>query len=453
MLATTNITRLVAVGLLVWRLPAAVFADPKDESVTIIRDEDRLVTQVDITAEGGRVSLDTLAQALAEVKGYDPSVLDRRLLPGRIDLHRKRTKLLLAAVNAALPEGVSLRIIRPRRDNDNGRDEDQGEPILRVTIDRARLLESKRQVKAALRRETLELLDRSGGREKRDYGLRLDPNWQQAAGDKPLVVLIHGFNSTPQRSRPLLDPVREAGFPSAVFAYPNDQSLDYSAGLLSRQLKQFAEKHPRRPVALLTYSMGGLVARRAVEDPKLYPANVRRLIMVAPPNGGSRLAELAVGLDLWEHGLRPSRRKAMDRLYASWEDGLAEAKVDLRPGSVFLTKLNRRKRNDRVRYTIFLGTGGPLSADDVAAVRKKLASLTRENRYLRLAGTKWDAALADVDEVIAGRGDGVVAVRRGRLEGVDDTLVLDFRHDGVLDDPDHETVRKLRADILRRLRK
>src|SRR5690606_37946192 len=61
------------------------------------------------------------------------------------------------------------------------------------------------------------------------YGLQLEPGWQQAAvnaAGRPLVVLIHGYNSTPQRNAALLIPIRAAGYPCAAFAYPNDWEID-----------------------------------------------------------------------------------------------------------------------------------------------------------------------------------------------------------------------------------
>ena len=43
-------------------------------------------------------------------------------------------------------------------------------------------------------------------------------------------------------------------------------------------------------------------------------------------------------------------------------------------------------------------------------------------------GDRLDRYLADLDEVVEGKGDGAVAVKRGRLEGVSDIEVLDFDH-------------------------
>src|SRR5262245_29333869 len=60
------------------------------------------------------------------------------------------------------------------------------------------------------------------------YSLRLDDGWQQAAAKSPslpLVVLVHGYNSTPERNAAVMAPIRAAGYPCGAFAYPNDWDL------------------------------------------------------------------------------------------------------------------------------------------------------------------------------------------------------------------------------------
>ncbi len=135
----------------------------------------------------------------------------------------------------------------------------------------------------------------------RHYGLYIHCDLATAPPDLPMVVFIHGFNSTPDRNQPILNPVREAGFPTAMFAYPNDDKIERSAALLSHELKRVARCFPSRDVALVTHSMGGLVARASVEDPGLDPGNVKRLVMIAPPTHGTRLASFATGTDLYEY--------------------------------------------------------------------------------------------------------------------------------------------------------
>jgi hypothetical protein len=57
-----------------------------------------------------------------------------------------------------------------------------------------------------------------------------------------------------------------------------------------------------------------------------------------------------------------------------------------------------------------------------------------------------------VDEVIEGKGDGGVAVCRGRLDGVEDVVVLGFAHTRLMDG-EEVAARKLREEVLRRIKR
>jgi len=280
----------------------------------------------------------------------------------------------------------------------------------------------------------------------RQYGLLPDDSWQKAPATKPLVVVVHGLASSPERCEALIAAMRKEGLPCAAFRYPSNQPIEKSAKLLSGDLKKLAQGHPGRDVSLVTSSMGGLVARAAVEDPDLDPGNVRRLIMVAPPNHGSALARFEFALDLWTHLVRNARRKEVGLFYAMIEDGMCEASDDLMPGSALLKKLNARPRNPKIQYTIFLGTAGPLTAEDLAQLRESIAKAGQQNRWVRFFGSRVYKWLEDLDEVVEGKGDGCVSLARGRLEGVEDTMVLRISHlHGGAD------VKRLHQEILLRL--
>lgn len=260
------------------------------------------------------------------------------------------------------------------------------------------------------------------------YGLQFDDNWQQCSADLPLVVIVHGFNSTPQKNDGVLAPLREAGFPCAGFAYPNDHTLRESAARLSRELKALARQHPNRRIALVTHSMGGLVARACVEDPALDPGNVTRLIQIAPPNQGTLLAHVAVATDLWEHWVGRRGGAPWTRWRDSIVDGLGEAADDLVPGSEFLATLNARPRNPDVQYAILLGTDASVSADEMDWIRDAVEVTGGRLPGLRSASDRLNNLLLDMEELVDGKGDGVVAVKRGRLAGVADIEVLSFGH-------------------------
>lgn len=256
----------------------------------------------------------------------------------------------------------------------------------------------------------------------------------------------------PAHTRALVRAARREGLPCGEFAYPNDQPLRQSAELLSAQLREFASRYPKRRVALVTHSMGGLVARECLEDDDLWPGNVDRLIMVAPPTQGSTLARYAVGLDVWEHWIaRTDGATPWTRVRESIADGLCEAPADLRPGSKFLRRLNARERRDGVRYTVLLGSSAQVSEEHRYLVRQTLLKSAKLTPGWEADAAAVDRALDCMDEVTAGKGDGAVSIRRGRLPGVVDTVVLPFSHLGVVHDEQAPGAREARQVILDRL--
>ena len=298
------------------------------------------------------------------------------------------------------------------------------------------------------RQFALDSIDRIGlGRERREYGLHFDDDISLAAPAGRLVVVVHGFHSDRWHVTEISACVRTSGLPHAVFEYPNDQAVSESAGLLSAELARLKRSAPQCQVTLVTHSMGGLVAREAIENPRLDSGNVNRVIMIAPPNHGSRLADCNCPLvDAWEYWHSSERRKKAGLIYGAIEDGLGEAAKDLRPESPFLTQLNARPRNPRVRYSILLGNRAPLAS-------KKINSPTAETSTCRWT-MSWMAKgwYEDLDEVVNGSGDGVVALSSGRLEGVRDVAVFPFDHIGVLKQPGFGTVNDVHRAILARLK-
>jgi hypothetical protein len=232
--------------------------------------------------------------------------------------------------------------------------------------------------------------------------------------------------------------------------YPNDQSISASAALLSRELKDFAKRNPKTKVTLVTYSMGGLVAREALENSKLDPGNVQQLVMVAPPTHGSSCARIVCSGDIWEHGVRGEHGGILNCVYACLEDGFGEARHDLKPDSPFLKRLNARKRNDHVRYSILLGTAGPFSPSELELAKKTVRKSAEASGFMKVIQPAVEKALDDLGDAVE-EGDGVVSISRGRLDGVPDTVLLAFSHWNVIDHPEAEAVASVHSEILKRL--
>jgi len=197
--------------------------------------------------------------------------------------------------------------------------------------------------------------------------------------------------------------------------------------------------------------MGSLVARACIEDPLYDPGNVDRLIMIAPPTHGSMIAHFAAGTDVWEHWISRKSGGPWRRVRDSIVDGLGEAAADLCPGSPFLHDLNARPRNPNVRYTILLGTGARISEAQLDWVRESICEKIAQMPGGDRSADRLAAILKDMDELIDGKGDGVVAVKRGRLDGVSDTLVMPFGHLAVTGEPRDDVLRQVQRAVLERV--
>jgi pimeloyl-ACP methyl ester carboxylesterase len=260
------------------------------------------------------------------------------------------------------------------------------------------------------------------------FAFTLDERWLEQPQDRPLIVLIHGYGAGTRSLAEFQAKLKQQHWPSATFSYPNDGPLAESGIRLAAELRQFREKYPLRPVVLVAHSMGGLVARVAVEDPNLDPGNVKRLILICTPNHGTRWAQVPSGFDVWEHLRQLPERSVPEVFRRSIADGLNEARSDLKPHSKFLRELNGRQRNPNVRYSLILGTEAPCSAAEIAELRGRVKRSLTQSQPGRIVLPKVDSFLEDFDELESGKGDWVVAVERGRLEGVPDTLILPITH-------------------------
>jgi hypothetical protein len=173
--------------------------------------------------------------------------------------------------------------------------------------------------------------------------------------------------------------------------------------------------------------------------------------MIAPPTHGSQLARFACGTDIWEHWLTRKRGWPWTRVHDSIVDGLGEAADDLCPDSPFLAELNARPRNPHVRYSILLGDDACMTDAEVAWIREKICE-----RLIAVPGIdghaeRLEMVLADVDELVDGKGDGVVAIERGRLEGVNDVVIMQFSHMAIGAMPDRDELSAVYQAVLDRL--
>lgn len=123
---------------------------------------------------------------------------------------------------------------------------------------------------------------------------------------KPLVVLLHGLARGQGSMAGLGKFLRRHGFETWSRTYPSRRhSISYLASELSDEL---AEAAGDRPLAAVTHSMGGIIVRH-LRDPRL---RWERVVMLAPPNQGSRLAAGMVRNPLFRWFYGPAGRELAD---------------------------------------------------------------------------------------------------------------------------------------------
>ncbi len=104
----------------------------------------------------------------------------------------------------------------------------------------------------------------------------------------PTVVLLHGLLRSARSMAGLGRALSAQGYPVWARSYPSQRvGIEESAAFIVSHLQREVEG----PLVLVTHSLGGIIARY-VAGPLGEGAglDVQRVLMLAPPNGGSRLA-------------------------------------------------------------------------------------------------------------------------------------------------------------------
>jgi len=231
-------------------------------------------------------------------------------------------------------------------------------------------------------------------------------------------VLVHGLDSGPGAFANLRAALGADGFSVAAFAYPNDGPLRRAAEQFSRRLAALAERRPRLRLTLVAHSMGGLISRRMIEDARLNPGNVDRLLLMAVPHAGSRLAELRW---LAELGRALSLEDTLS-------DGLGEAGRDLTPGSAFLRDLAGRRPPEGVRYEQLVGTGGPFTAERWRGTVARIADRLDRRGVSDWARARIVGTLKGMKSARKGLGDEAVSVESATLDHAPAPTKVAFSH-------------------------
>ncbi len=277
------------------------------------------------------------------------------------------------------------------------------------------------RIREAIENEYPEAVERI----KAAYGLKPfahPPQPEASPSQQPIVILVHGLDDPGVVWMNLAPALSENGFSVYILTYPNDQPIVESAKFFINSLES---AHLTGGISIVAHSMGGLVAREMLTDPKLdygekaengVIPRVDRLIMVGTPNHGSELSRFRIVMEIRDQLV--SLSKGDYHWLRGIVDGVGEAGIDLIPGSEFLATLNRRPHPPDVDMMVIAGVLSQEQKDEIDALAAELeGQLPDEGQG---AGDTMEDLLFSMTQQI---GDGLVPVNSARLPGIELNIV------------------------------
>jgi pimeloyl-ACP methyl ester carboxylesterase len=175
--------------------------------------------------------------------------------------------------------------------------------------------------------------------------------------EKIPVIFVHGYGGSPRDFAHIVSSIDTTLYKCCFFYYPSGQSLERSANIfyeifLSGHIIQVEQKR----LVIIAHSMGGLVARAALNMYSQMPSGVESIayLSICTPYGGNEPANNASNAPL---------------SVASW--------IDIGSKSAFIDKLNNIQLDKSISFYLFFGfqnNGSGKSGDGTIELTSQLHS-------------------------------------------------------------------------------
>ena len=401
--------------------------------------DDRVMVRVETV--DGKVAWSEIVAAVSKEVGFEVPVLEQAPA-GNFDINAPSARLVMYGLNKTLLPAFRISV-------------DRSKGMVVVRVNKTEIAALRKQWEEA-RRARAKAADEAAGRVFGLRPFRKDASLEDAG---QIVVLVHGFNSSTRYMGTLAKKIEkafeddDARCEVACFDYAAREGVVAAATALEEELAAITEANRECAISLVTHSMGGLVARSMIESEDFDMPQLIRLVMVAPPNHGTNLASLPSQAGVFDFMLgqvdQSGLRQTLQTLVAE-----ANLAVDeLRPDSDLLKTLNARQRNASVDYSILLGKTGVLSKRESKLLDQLVHQLSRSNQAEVIQAGRDLLRLKELlsPEIVSGQGDGVVSLASAKLDGVEDSEVLDFQHSDLLKE-NAKGQRRVIREILERLK-
>lgn len=357
------------------------------------------VETIDIVVRAGNdgeIHWSNVSKGIADTLAIDLSIIEPMLPSGSINVGSKRAALTLLALNIATRDKMAFDIV----------DDPQQRKAIRIRTRR----------------------DLFGAKPDASFNqatISIDDDWAERCGnDRPMVVCIHGLNSSAERFDTMRAHLRGNGFATAAIQYDDAQPISDTASEVAVIVNSIQRKQRQPKLALIGHSMGGLVARAMLENPEIESKTVSHLITLGTPHGGSHWATMPGITEL----ITAQQFQVDQWVELMMDEPTTQALRDLRPGSQFLFELNARERVEHVRYTAVAGTLSPLSESHQKKLRDTLSKIDAKTKTVRIIAPRIRPFVDGMDEWIHGKGDGAVSVGNALIPGVEDIVKIEVSH-------------------------